>query len=225
MIQKEVRAYGADLNLVDGLISDAGKLAKEMGQKHGWFDVSTLKEPYRAEGKKTMGLELAEDFNWILPDVIIYPTGGGTGIVGMSKAFDELEQLGFIGSERPRFVSVQSSGCAPVVKAFNAGKRQVEFWNDAKTLAPGLRVPTAFADYLILDALYSTNGTALSVHDDEIATAMREVAKIEGIFLAPEAAATYAAWKHLSDDGWVDANEQVVLFDTATGFTTPHLWN
>ncbi|MCH8908882.1 MAG: threonine synthase, partial [Candidatus Heimdallarchaeota archaeon] len=166
MILAEMMAYDADVTLVDGIISDASKMAEQKTSQHKWFDVSTLKEPYRAEGKKTLGLEIAEQLNWSLPDVVIYPTGGGTGIVGMMKAFEELEELGFTNSQRPRMVSVQAEGCAPIVKAFNEGKRTAEFWEDAATNVPGLRVPAAIGDYLILDAIYLTQGTALTITDE-----------------------------------------------------------
>ncbi|MHA2172958.1 MAG: threonine synthase, partial [Candidatus Kariarchaeaceae archaeon] len=224
MIQLEMAAFGANTNIVDGLITDAGKIAKEEAKKHGWFDVSTLKEPYRVEGKKTMGLEIAEQLDWKLPDVIIYPTGGGTGIVGMAKAFDELEQLGLIGNETPRMVSVQSDGCAPIVRAFNKKKDFAEPWENAKTIAPGLRVPAAIGDYLILKAIYESNGTAIAVSDNEIIESMKEAARKEGLFLSPEAAATYSAVDSLITSGWIDKGENVVIFTTATGFTTPNQW-
>jgi len=213
----EVIAAGADLVLVDGLISDAGKLAAEHARERGWWDVSTFKEPYRVEGKKTMGLEIAEAFGWDLPDVIIYPTGGGTGLVGMWKAFDELEALGWIGSERPRLVSVQSEGCAPIVRAFHEGAERARPWENAHTVAAGLRVPSAFADRLILRALHETNGTAVAVPDEEILAAQRLLAAKEGIFAAPEGAATVAALKKLASSGWVAPNERVVLFNTGSG--------
>lgn len=215
--QEEVRFYGADLILVDGLIDEAGRQAREMAAKHGWFDVSTFKEPYRLEGKKTMGLELAEQFQWHLPDVIIYPTGGGTGLVGMWKAFRELEELGWIDTKRPKMVSAQAAGCAPVVKAFRENSRRTEYWEGAQTIAAGLRVPSAFADRLIMDALYESGGTAVSVTDKEISLAQREIARLEGIFAAPEGAATYAAVKRLRDAGWVEADERVVLYNTGSG--------
>ncbi len=215
--QLEVRAYGADLVLVEGLISDAGKLAAEGASRHKWFDVSTFKEPYRLEGKKTMGLELAEQFRGELPDVIFYPTGGGTGLVGMWKAFDELEQLGWIGPNRPRMVSVQAAGCAPIVQAFQQGKERAEFWQNAETLAAGLRVPWPFADRLILRALRASNGTAIAVSDAQITAAQREIATGEGIFAAPEGAAAWAALQQLAGQGWIRPDERVVLFNTGTG--------
>ncbi len=224
MIIKEFEAYGAEITLVDGLITDAGKLVKAVCENKPWFDVSTLKEPYRVEGKKTMGLELAEQLNWALPDVIIYPTGGGTGIVGMMKAFDEMETLGMIDSKRPRMVSVQSSGCAPIVRAFDNKEKQATVWQDAETLAAGLRVPAAIGDYLILDAIYSTNGCAIAVEDQEIIDTMKLLAKQEGVFMASEAAATYVGLVKLVDQGWIDKGENVCLFGTGSGFTTPEMW-
>ena len=215
--QLEVRAYGADLILVDGLISDAGKLAAQEAVRHKWLDVSTFKEPYRLEGKKSMGLELAEHFHGELPDVIIYPTGGGTGLVGMWKAFDEMQQLGWIGSARPRMVTVQAAGCAPIVQAFEQGKERAEFWKNAQTLAAGLRVPGPFADRLILRALHSSRGTAVAVSDAEITTAQQEVAAREGILASPEGAATWAALKRLAAQGSIHREERVVLFNTGTG--------
>jgi threonine synthase len=223
-IQKEVTAMGGELILIDGLITDAGKLAREAAEKQNWFDVSTLKEPYRVEGKKTMGLELAEQLNWNLPDVIIYPTGGGTGIVGMWKAFDELEQLGLIDNKRPKMITVQSSGCAPIVRAFNEGKKYAEFWENAQTFAAGLRVPAAIGDYLILNAIRESKGTAIAVDDFKIKDSMLELAKKEGIMLCPEAAATVAAVKELKNSGFIDSNEFIILFGTGSGLTTPDDW-
>lgn len=220
---KEVEAAGAALHLVDGLISDAARAAAEaaaLAAKDGeeaWFDVSTFKEPYRVEGKKTMGLEIAQDFGWRLPDVIIYPTGGGTGLVGMWKAFDELETLGWIGSQRPRMVSVQAEGCAPVVRAFEAGAERTAAWENAHTLAAGLRVPVVFADRLILNTLYESRGSAVSVSDDEILTAQSQMAQMTGIFAAPEGAATLAGLEKLIQKGWIKPDENVVLFNTGSG--------
>ena len=213
----EVEAAGADLRLVDGLISDAGRIAGEHADRHGWFPVSTFKEPYRVEGKKTMGLELAEAFGWQLPDVIIYPTGGGTGLVGMWKAFDELESLGWIDGERPRMVSVQATGCAPVVHAFQNGLERTQPWENAHTLAAGLRVPTVFADRLILRALRASNGTAVAVTDDEIEAAVAQMSRTEGVFPAPEGAATLAALHKLLEQDWILPDERVVLFNTGSG--------
>ena len=224
LIQAEIQRMGGDLHLIDGLISDAGKIAKEMSDKHGWYDVSTLKEPYRAEGKKTMGLELVEDFNFELPSAIIYPTGGGTGIVGMWKAFDELEQLGIIGSERPKMISVQSSTCAPIVKAFNKKQKTAEFWEGASTFASGLRVPSAVADYLILESIYESNGTAVAVSDETIKESMFLLAKKEGIMLSPEAAATVSCLEVLKNQNFFDGDEKIVLFGTGNGLTTPDEW-
>jgi threonine synthase len=208
---------GADLRLVDGLISDAGKAAAAFARETDAFDVSTFKEPYRVEGKKTLGLELAETFNWQLPEVIIYPTGGGTGLVGMWKAFQELEALGWIGADRPRMVVVQSSGCAPIVRAFEQHSTRAEPWQNAATIASGLRVPNVFADRLILRVLQESNGIAISVPDEEIITAQKEIAAQEGIFCAPEGAATLAAARRLRQSGWIQPDERVVLFNTGTG--------
>ena len=215
--QQEVKAFGADLVLVDGLISDAGRMAGEAAPRHRWLDISTFKEPYRLEGKKTMGLELAQDFRGKLPDVIIYPTGGGTGLVGMWKAFEEMEEMGWIGSGRPRMVTVQASGCAPIVQAFEQGHERAEFWQNAQTLAAGLRVPGPFADRLILRALSHSRGAAVAVNDEEITAAQKEVASLEGVMACPEGAATWAALKHLVQRGLVQPEERVVLFNTGTG--------
>lgn len=215
--QAEVRAAGADLHLVDGLITDAGRLAQAQATQHGWFDVSTFKEPYRVEGKKTMGLELAEAFHWQLPEVIIYPTGGGTGLVGMWKAFQELAALGWVQGPLPRLVSVQASGCAPIVRAFEQGAERAAPWPQATTIAAGLRVPVAFADRLILRALYQSKGTAVAVSDDEIRQAQRLLAQSEGLFAAPEGAATVAAVHHLRESGWLPPDARVVLFNTGSG--------
>jgi threonine synthase len=215
--QVEVRSYGADLILVDGLIDEAGRQAREMAEQQGWFDVSTFKEPYRLEGKKTMGLELAEQFHWELPDVILYPTGGGTGLVGMWKAFGELGTMGWLGAKRPKMVSVQAAGCAPVAKAFQEHKRHTDYWEGAQTVAAGLRVPSTFAGRLILEALYESGGTAVAVTDEAILLAQQEVAELEGVFAAPEGAATYAALKKLRETGWLNDGAQVVLYNTGSG--------
>jgi threonine synthase len=215
--QQEVRLHGADLRLVDGLINDAGRQAAAEAAEHGWFDVSTLKEPYRLEGKKTMGLELAEQFGWRLPDVIVYPTGGGTGLVGMWKAFDELEALGWIDARRPRMVAVQAAGCAPVVRAFERGAARAELWDGAATLAAGLRVPLPFADRLILRALRESGGTAVAVSDEAITAAQSQIAACEGLWVAPEAAATLAGAQQLLAAGWLKARERVVLYSTGSG--------
>jgi len=219
----ECRAYGAHIRLVDGLIDDAGRLMREEKAGRDWFDVSTLREPYRAEGKKTMGYEVAQQLGWRLPGVVVYPTGGGTGIVGMAKAFDEMEALGWTGPERPRFVSVQAEGCAPIVKAFESGSRTAERWQNAATIAPGIRVPAAIADYLVLDAVRATGGTAVAVSDAEILAAMSELARLEGIFAAPEGAAAYAGYKKLLAKGALDPAESAVVFNTGSGLKTHEL--
>lgn len=220
----ECNALGAEVTLVNGLITDCGKLAAEGVKKFGRFDVSTLKEPYRIEGKKTMGYEVAEQFKWELPDVIIYPTGGGTGLIGMWKAFDEMEKLGWINAKRPRMVTVQSSGCAPMVKAFHEGKEFAEMWSGAKTIADGLRVPAAVGDFLILRALRESNGTAVAVDDDQIFESTNEIGRTEGIFAAPEGGATLATLKSLLKNRWIKPNESVVLFNTGSGHKYMHLW-
>ncbi|MBT3390779.1 MAG: threonine synthase [Chloroflexi bacterium] len=216
--QYESQIVGASIELVDGLISDAARLAHEKAVAEGWFDVSTFKEPYRTEGKKIMGYELAEQFGWTLPDVIIYPTGGGTGLVGMWKAFDEMEALGWLeSSQRPRMVAVQAAGCAPIIKAFDDGATSSEFWNGAQTVAAGLRVPKSFADKIILDDLRASHGTAIAVSDEQLLAAQRFLASREGIFAAPEGAATLAGLIQLKEKGWVAPDERVVLFNTGTG--------
>jgi threonine synthase len=215
--QIEVRQYGANLNLVDGLINDCGRIIAERKVAEGWFDVSTLKEPYRVEGKKTMGYEIAEQLNWNLPDVIIYPTGGGTGLIGMWKAFSEMEAMGWIGSKRPRMVSVQASGCAPIVRAFNDAKETAEPWVGAKTVASGLRVPQAVADFLILRAIRDSHGTALSVSDEEMLAEIPRIGRAEGIFFCPEGAACVAALRRLTGQGWIKPTEEVLIFNTASG--------
>ncbi|MCV0402305.1 MAG: threonine synthase [Chloroflexi bacterium] len=218
--QQEVALYGAELILVDGLIDAAGRLIRERAADEGWFDLSTLKEPYRAEGKKTMGIELAEDGGWgdaWCPDVVVYPTGGGTGIVGMWKAWAELEELGWIGSRRPRMVVVQADGCAPIVRAFDAGADRAEPWEGGRTIASGMRVPAAIGDYLILRAVHESGGTAVAVSDGEISEAQRQLARTSGIWAAPEGAATFAALGHLRDSGFLGGGEQIVLFNTGTG--------
>ena len=215
--QIEVAQYGAKLTLVDGLINDCGRLVAEKKTTEGWFDVSTLKEPYRVEGKKTMGYEIAEQLNWHLPDVIIYPTGGGTGLIGMWKAFGELEELGWIGSARPRMVSVQASGCAPIVKAFEENKPSAAPWQDAQTVASGLRVPQAVGDFLMLKAIRESKGTALSVSDDDMLAEINIVGKAEGIFFCPEGAACVAALRRLVANGWIKPDDEAVIFNTASG--------
>jgi threonine synthase len=213
----ESEYYGARVTLVDGLISDCARMVAERKEKEGWFDISTLKEPYRVEGKKTMGYEVAEQFRWRLPKGIIYPTGGGVGLIGMWKAFDEMEALGWIGSERPRMVTVQSAGCAPIVKAWDEGKAASEMWANAATSASGLRVPKAYGDYLILDILRKSKGIAVAVTDDEIMDALRQWARVEGVFAAPEGAAALAAYRKLRASKFFTEEDQVVLFNTGTG--------
>jgi threonine synthase len=213
----ECESYGAKVTLVNGLISDCAKVVVERKEKEGWFDVSTLKEPFRVEGKKTMGYEVAEQLGWQLPQGIIYPTGGGVGLIGMWKAFDEMEKLGWIGSERPQMVAVQSSGCAPIPKAWDEGKSSAEFWPNATTLAAGLRVPKAYGDYLILDILKQSGGVAVAVSDDEIMDALRHWAHVEGIFAAPEGAAALAAYRKLHDSLFFEPDDTVVLFNTGSG--------
>ena len=215
---EESRMAGAEVILIDGLISDAAGMAGEKARAEGWFDLSTFKEPYRAEGKKIMGYELAEAFSWTLPDVIIYPTGGGTGLVGMWKAFAELEILGWLeNTKRPRMVAVQAEGCAPVVKAFESGAEFCDFWLEAHTLASGLRVPKSFADELILRDIRESNGTAVAVSDEAILDAQHQLGRLEGVFAAPEGAATLAALRVLIQNEWIAPEEYVVLFNTGSG--------
>lgn len=213
----ECRQTGANVELVDGLITDCGAIVAKRKEAEGWFDVSTLKEPYRVEGKKTMGYELAEQLRWTLPDVIMYPTGGGTGLIGMWKAFDEMEQMGWIGSKRPRMISVQSSTCAPIVRAFEKGERFADEFENAATVASGLRVPKAIGDFLILDAVRASGGRAISVTDGELVAAVREIGSAEGIFAAPEGAACLPALRKLIDRGEVSSGESVVIFNTGAG--------
>ncbi|HZR57016.1 MAG TPA: threonine synthase [Terriglobales bacterium] len=213
----ECQSFGAHVILVDGLISDCARMVNEQKEKEGWFDVSTLKEPFRVEGKKTMGYEVAEQLRWKLPQGIIYPTGGGVGLLGMWKAFDEMEELGWIGSERPKMVCVQSSGCAPIVKAWDEGKNNAEFWNNAETSAAGLRVPKPYGDYLILDILKKSKGAAIAATDNEIMDAFRQWARVEGIFAAPEGAASLAAYRKLRASGFFTDEDKVVLFNTGSG--------
>lgn len=219
--QIECEAAGARTYLVRGLITDCGRLVRVNGERMGWFDMSTLKEPYRVEGKKTMGFELAEQLDWELPDLVLYPTGGGTGLVGMWKAWEELEQIGWIGPRRPRMVAVQAEGCAPIVRAFHAGAEEATPWENAATGASGLRVPAAVGDRLMLRALRESGGTAVAVSEAEIAAAIRLLASREGLFAAPEGAATVAGLRHLLDDGLVDRDERIVLFDTGSGLKYP----
>ncbi len=213
----ECATYGAQVTLVDGLIGDCARMVSERKDKEGWFDVSTLKEPFRVEGKKTMGYEVAEQLNWKLPQGIIYPTGGGVGLIGMWKAFEEMEALGWIGPERPKMVCVQSAGCAPIAKAWDEGKSNSEFWPGASTLAPGLRVPKPYGDYLILDILKKSGGAALSATDTEIMEALRHWAQVEGVFAAPEGAASLVAYRKLRARGFFAPEDKVVLFNTGSG--------
>jgi len=221
MAMKECLATGAHVYLVDGLISDAGRLIGAAAKHFGWFDAATLKEPYRIEGKKTMGLELAEQFDWELPDVVVYPTGGGVGLIGMMKAFAELEAIGWIGAKRPRMVSVQAAGCAPIVRAFEAGKDESEFFQNAETIAGGLRVPKALGDFLVLRYVRETNGAAVSVTDDEIRAALRLTGATEGMFVSPEGAAAIAAVAKMRRQGTIAAGERVVIYNTGTGLKYP----
>jgi threonine synthase len=217
----EIGLQGATVYRVNGLIDDCGKIVGEGKAKAGWFDVSTLKEPYRIEGKKTMGLELAEQLGWQVPDVIFYPTGGGTGLIGMWKAFAELETIGFIGGKRPRMVAVQAAGCAPMVRAYEEGVEHAPRWENAQTIASGIRVPQAVGDFLILRAVRESRGFAIAVADDAISSALDEVAREEGFLMCPEGAATYAAYKQSLADGRVTKSEQAVLFNCATGLKYP----
>jgi threonine synthase len=220
----ECQAFGAKVVKLNGLISDCGKYVAEHKDREGWYDVSTLKEPYRIEGKKTMGYELWEQFEGKLPDVILYPTGGGVGLIGMCKAFDEMQEMGWIGEGRPRMVAVQAEGCAPIVKAWDAHKSSAEFFPNAATIASGLRVPGPLGDLLILSMLRQTKGTALTVTDAEMLKAGRELASLEGIFAAPEGAATVIAARKLAASGWIKPHESVVLFNTGTGYKYTEAW-
>lgn len=219
--RNECAAAGADLYLVKGLISDCGKIVGACVKKHGWYDASTLKEPYRIEGKKTMGLEIAEQFDWNLPDVILYPTGGGVGIIGIYKALSELKELGLVSGPLPRLVAVQAEGCAPIVKAYNEKRADSEFFTNSQTIAFGINVPKALGDFLVLKALYKTNGTAKAVSDKAILEALKELASLEGNFVCPEGAAIYAAAKQLRQEGWIKADDKVVLLNTGAGIKYP----
>jgi threonine synthase len=220
----ESRAFGADVRLIDGLISDCGKFIAENAPREGWFEVSTLKEPYRIEGKKTMGYELWEELGGTLPDVIIYPTGGGVGLIGMWKAFEELEAMGLIGRERPRMISAQASGCAPIVKAFEQHKDSSDFFSNAATLASGLRVPKPLGDFLILEDLYASGGEAVPATDQEMLAACRDMAALEGIFAAPEGGAGLVAAVKLVEQKKIRADEHVVLFNTGSGYKYLEVW-
>ncbi|HLZ90374.1 MAG TPA: threonine synthase, partial [Candidatus Acidoferrum sp.] len=220
----ECQAFGAQVVKLNGLISDCGKYVAERKDREGWYDVSTLKEPYRVEGKKTMGYELWEQFGAELPDVILYPTGGGVGLIGMCKAFDEMQEMGWIGAARPRMVVVQAEGCAPIVRAWEAHRDAAEFFANAATMASGLRVPGPLGDRIMLRMLRQTHGTALSVSDAEMLQAGRELASLEGIFAAPEGAATVSAVRKLAAAGWIKPEETVVLFNTGTGYKYTEAW-
>ena len=214
----ETESYGARVQTVDGLITDAGRICAERARENGWYDCATLKEPYRVEGKKTMGYELAEQLDWSLPDAILYPTGGGTGLIGMWKAFDEMEAMGFVGSKRPRMFAVQAEGCAPIVKAFTEGASEAPLWPNAATLAHGLRVPRAIGDFLMLRALRESRGGAVAVSDGAMVAGVKEAAACEGLFMAPEGGACVAALRTLTASGALTPDDRVVLFNTGTGF-------
>ena len=218
---RETQMQGASTHLVNGLIGECGKIIADGTEEMDWFAVSTLKEPYRIEGKKTMGLELAEQMGWKLPDVIFYPTGGGTGIIGMWKGFQELIELGWIDDKLPRMIAVQSTGCAPIVRAWEAGEEFAEYWEDAETVSSGIRVPSALGDFLILDSVRSSGGYAISVTDDETLEMQRQIGLNEGLLLCPEGAATVAAYRNSVESGLVSTSESVVLFNTATGLKYP----
>lgn len=220
--RNECAVAGADLYLVDGLISDAGKIVGEAIKAWGLYDASTLKEPYRIEGKKTMGLEIAEQFSWNLPDVILYPTGGGVGLIGIYKALNELKELGWIKGELPRLVAVQAENCAPIVKAWNERKQESEFWPDSSTIAFGINVPKAIGDFLVLEAVYNTNGCAIAVDENKIVEEQKKVAQLEGSFICPEGAATFLAARRLREEGWIKENETVVALNTGLGVKYPN---
>jgi len=223
LAKKECVACGARTYLVKGLISDAGKIIAGGVKKYGWFDASTLKEPYRIEGKKTMGLEIAEQFNWELPDAVLYPTGGGVGIIGIWKALQELQAIGWIKGPLPKMISVQAEGCSPVVRAFEAGKKESEFFEGAQTVAGGIRVPKALGDFLVLEAIYESGGTAVSVSDGEIMAAVKDIARTEGMFICPEGAAAVAGAQKLLAKGFLSPDEKVVVLNTGTGLKYPDL--
>lgn len=221
--RNECAISGSNLYLVDGLISDAGKIVGEAVKEHDLYDVSTLKEPYRIEGKKTMGLEIAEQFNWEVPEVILYPTGGGVGLIGIYKALKELQELGWIRKDKmPRLVSVQSEGCAPIVKAWEEGKRVSEFWEDSQTIAFGINVPKALGDFLVLNAIYETDGCAVSVSDEHVVEEQELISKKEGVFVCPEGAAAFYAARKLRNDGWIKEHEKVVVLNTGAGIKYPN---
>jgi threonine synthase len=218
LFRMETEAYGAEVVMVEGLITDAGRVCAARAAEHGWYECATLKEPYRVEGKKTMGYELAEQLDWKLPDAVLYPTGGGTGLIGMWKAFQELEQMGFIGPERPRMYAVQAEGCAPIVKAFLEGRDHAPMWENATTHAHGLRVPKAIGDFLMLRALRESQGAGVTVSEREIIQGVKDAAAAEGMFMAPEGGACVAALRKLTASAQVGPDETVVVFNTGTGF-------
>jgi threonine synthase len=215
--QVECAAYGANLTLVDGLISDCGRIVAERKEAEGWFDISTLKEPFRVEGKKTMGYELVEQLGWEYPDAVFYPTGGGVGMIGMWKAFEEMEQLGWVTGKRPKMIAVQASGCAPVVRAFDSGESVSQMWQDAHTFASGLRVPKPYGDSLILDIVRKSGGVAIALSDDVLFASLLDWASNEGLLLSPEGAASTAAYDHLLQTAFLSADDRVVLFNTGSG--------
>jgi threonine synthase len=221
----ECKAFGAKVTLVDGLISDCAKIVNAGRETEGWFDVTTLKEPYRIEGKKTMGYELAEQMGWKLPDVIFYPTGGGVGIIGMWKAFGEMEALGWIGAERPKMIVVQAEGCQPVVRAFERGESRSQFWDNAHTVASGLRVPKPLGDFLILEAVRASGGTAIAVSDTELIDAGIQLASDEGLFVAPEGAACVPALEKLLASGFLKKSERIVIYNTGAGLKYPEAYS
>jgi threonine synthase len=221
----EAKAFGANVTLVDGLISDCAKRVTEGKSREGWFDLSTLKEPYRIEGKKTMGFEAAEQFSWNLPDAIFYPTGGGVGMIGMWKAFDELEQLGWIGSKRPKMIAVQAEGCPPIIRAFEKKAEFTDFYDNASTIASGLRVPKALGDFLVLRAVRESGGTAIAVSDDEIMKGCESLAASEGLFVAPEGGACIAALKKLRDSQFLRKNDRILIYNTGSGYKYIDVWS
>ncbi|MDN5344899.1 MAG: threonine synthase [Clostridia bacterium] len=223
LAKKECVVSGARTYLVKGLISDAGKIIAQGVKKYGWFDASTLKEPYRIEGKKTMGLEIAEQFDWQLPDAVLYPTGGGVGIIGIWKALQELQAIGWIKGTLPKMISVQAEGCSPIVRAFQAGKKESEFFQGAQTIAGGIRVPKALGDFLVLESIYASGGTAVSVSDEEIKAAVQQVARTEGMFICPEGAAAIAGAQKLLNSGFLKPEERVVVLNTGSGLKYPEL--
>lgn len=219
--RNEMYAAGSNLSLVKGLISDAGKIVGEAIGEHGLFDASTLKEPYRIEGKKTMGLEIAEQFGWKMPDVILYPTGGGVGVIGIYKALNELKELGWVEGDLPRLVAVQADNCAPIVKAWEENKTESEFWENSETISFGINVPKALGDFLVLDAVYKTNGCAIAVDDDATLVELQNIATKEGAFICPEGAAAFVAARRLKEQGWIKEDESVVILNTGAGIKYP----